>query len=283
MGNGLVGMHTAEAYVERGLQVSVVRARPKKNPRVLPGYFDQPSAAAIQHVFEQHGVRFHVDGHAVSVTHDGAAFTVALSSGNRLRADLLLVAVGVRPRVSCAVGAALAIGQGILVDSQMRTSVENVWAAGDVAQGDDFFGAGKVVNAILPEAVEQGRIAGASMSGGRVDPAYRGAIPANVFKYFGHRAFSAGIGTAGSNGGAYGALSVEAIAAGEGSRGKLVFRDDTLVGASAIDCPLDPGIFVSLIRHGVAAAGAERASLARDPINAGRRAMWRSWRGSAQG
>ncbi len=60
------------------------------------------------------------------------------------------------------------LGEGILVDNMMRTSVKNVWAAGDVAQATDFFSQKKELNPILPDAFEQGKIAGLSMAG---DPA----------------------------------------------------------------------------------------------------------------
>ena len=88
--------------------------------------------------------------------------TLTLDSGATLEADLLLVATGVRANTDYldGPGAAVARDKGILVDEAMRTSVDNVWAAGDCAQAKGFFSEGKVMNAILPDAAEQGRIAG---------------------------------------------------------------------------------------------------------------------------
>ena len=82
MGTGLVGMHAAETFAERGMQVSVIRARAKRNPRILPNYFDEACAGMIQRVFEAHGVRFFLEHHALGVGYEGTQFVVPLSDGS---------------------------------------------------------------------------------------------------------------------------------------------------------------------------------------------------------
>ena len=165
MGTGLVGMHAAENFVHRGMHVDVIRARARKNPRVLPNYFDEDSSGMIQKVFESHGVNFYLSDHAVRVSYEKGKFIVTLSSGKALRAEMLLVCTGVKPRTEFLSNSSLKVDEGILVDNKMKTSADDVWAAGDVAQAEDFFGPSKILNAILPDAVLQGKIAGADMSG----------------------------------------------------------------------------------------------------------------------
>jgi phenylglyoxylate dehydrogenase epsilon subunit len=71
------------------------------------------------------------------------------------------------------------VDAGILVDDWMRTNLPNIWAAGDVAQARGFWG-GNVVNGILPNAVEQGRIAGFGMADDSGVVPFPGAVPLNT-------------------------------------------------------------------------------------------------------
>ena len=87
-----------------------------------------------------------------------------LTMARRWTPTCCMVGTGVRPAIGYLAGSGVATGRGILVDRPMRTSVADVWAAGDVAEARCFWG-GTAVNGILPGAVEQGRIAGADMAG----------------------------------------------------------------------------------------------------------------------
>ena len=94
-----------------------------------------------------------------SVERQGEGCLATLADGTTVAADLLLVCTGVKPNIGFLDGSGIEVDAGILVDDLMRTNLPNIWAAGDVAQARGFWG-GKVVNGILPNAVEQGRIAG---------------------------------------------------------------------------------------------------------------------------
>jgi len=274
MGTGLVGMHAAENFVHRGIHVDVLRARAKKDPRIMPNYFDEECAGIIQKVFESHSVNFYLTDHAVRVGYEGGAFVATLSSGRVLKAEMLLVCTGIKPRTKFLSGSSVKIEEGILVDRKMRTSVDHVWAAGDVAQADDFFGPSKILNAILPDAVLQGKIAGADMSGGRLDSDFVGGISMNTFNFFGNRAFSIGINEV-RNGQRY--RIEKAAPPSTNVYQKMVFRGNVLVGMTAINSNLDPGIIMNLIK--------ERVDLEEDcsefvgnPLHMSRRLMWKFWR-----
>ena len=274
MGTGLVGMHAAENFVSRGMQVHVVRARPKKNPRVLPNYFDDECSGMIQDVFEAHGVKFYLENHAVRVDSGQNKIELSLHDGKKLRVDILLVCTGVAPRIEFLTDSEVDADQGILVDRKMKTSVDNVWAAGDVAQADDFFGGSRILNAILPDAVAQGKIAGANMSGGHLDSDYEGGISMNTFNFFGHRAFSIGLHSA-ENGKHY-TVDREVLPSAHVYQ-KTIFQGDVLVGASGINIDLDPGIIMNLIKRKVALKD-EKAEFVSNRVNMSRRLMWKLWR-----
>ncbi len=274
MGTGLVGMHAAENFVHRGMHVDVIRARARKNPRIMPNYFDEEFSGMIQKVFESHDVNFYLTDHAVRVAYEGEEFTATLSSGKALRAGMLLVCTGIKPRTEFLSHSSVKVDEGILVDRKMRTSVDHIWAAGDVAQAEDFFGPSKILNAILPDAVLQGKIAGADMSGGRLDSDYVGGISMNTFNFFGNRAFSIGVNDS-ENGKGY--RIEKTISPSANVYQKMVFQGNVLVGMTAVNSNLDPGIIMNLIKGRV---DLEEGcpEFVGNPFNVSRRLMWKLWR-----
>jgi len=274
MGTGLVGMHAAENFVHRGMHVDVIRARAKRNPRILPNYFDEECSGMIQKVFESQGVNFYLTDHAVRVSYEKGKFIVTLSSGKALRGEILLVCTGIKPRTEFLSNSIVKVDEGVLVDNKMRTSVDHIWAAGDVAQAEDFFSPSKILNAILPDAVLQGKIAGADMSGGRLDSDYVGGISMNTFNFFGHRAFSIGMNDS-ENGDKY--RIEKKVLPSENVYQKMVFQGNVLVGMTAINSNLDPGIIMNLIK-GRVDLEEDCAEFVSNPFNMSRRLMWKIWR-----
>ena len=243
LGGGLVGLHAAENLARAGLQVTVV----EQEGRLLPTYMDAEAASMVEAAFREGGIGLCLRARVVEVSRSATGVIVRLASGPERAADLLLVATGVRPQFDYLNGAGVATDQGILVDEWMRTSIERIWAAGDVAQAPGFFGPESRLNPVLPDAVEQGRIAGMDMAGDPSVEPYLGGVGYNTFSFFGHHAFSVGLAAGPSEGEeAHRVLRPEAH-----EYRTLVFRGETLVGAAAIDSPLDPGVLWHLIRRRV--------------------------------
>ncbi len=90
---------------------------------------------------------------------------VETSSGETLKCDLLAVAIGVKPRIELAQAAGLKIDRGLLVDEYLRTSVADIFAAGDVAQVYDPHSGRAVLDVLWSSALAQGRVAGLNMTG----------------------------------------------------------------------------------------------------------------------
>lgn len=129
VGAGFIGLEVAASLRARGLEVHVVA--PEKVP--LERVLGEGLGGFVRALHEQHGVAFHL-GTTTKAIHPDA---VELANGERLPADLVVIGAGVRPDVSLAQRAGLAIDRGIVVDAYLRTSAPNVWAVGDVARWPD--------------------------------------------------------------------------------------------------------------------------------------------------
>lgn len=153
IGAGLVGLDAASGLMERGLQVSIVEMA----DRVLPLQLDYQAANNYQKLFEQSGVKVYT---GVSVSEavtdmDGQIRSVRLNNSMEVECDIIVAAAGVMPDIDFIKENTLKIDRGIVVNDQMKTSVQHVFAAGDVTGQ----------SAIWPNAVKQGIIAAYNMTG----------------------------------------------------------------------------------------------------------------------
>ena len=268
IGAGLIGLHAAENLAKGGMKVVVVETL----PQVLPGYFDEEASQMIHRAFSDKGVKILLNKKVSRVKGAEGEATVKLASGETLLAELLVVATGIQPRMEYLKGSGVEVDQGILVDERMRTSVSGIWAAGDAAQTRGFFESSKILNATLPNAVEQGRIAGMDMVDDPALKVHQGAVALNTYKFFGHRAFSVGMIRAGEG------CEVEKVVVPEGFKyQKLVFKGDQLVGASGINSDLDPGILFQLIRRKTY-LGDVKDRFCASPVDISRVMMTSMWR-----
>jgi NADPH-dependent 2,4-dienoyl-CoA reductase/sulfur reductase-like enzyme len=129
LGAGFIGLEVAASLRTRGLEVHVVAPDPRPLERIV----GQALAEMIKTIHEEHGVRFHLGRKPVRIEAD----SVALDDGTALPADLVVMGVGVRPRLGLAEKAGLRLDKGVLVDATLRTSAEGIWAAGDIARFPD--------------------------------------------------------------------------------------------------------------------------------------------------
>lgn len=266
LGAGLVGLHAAETLAEAGLDVTVVEMR----PHVLAEYFDAGAAALIGATFERHGVRM-LMGRRLERAAGSEPCRLGLDDGTELEADLLLVAAGVRPATDLLAGSPVAADKGILVDQRMRTNVDGIWAAGDVAQANGFLTGRPVINGTLPEAVEQGRIAGMDMAGDADLVPYGGGIALNTYGFFGHHAVAVGAAATAEGDG------VEVHTAQDNGYCRIVLKDNRLIGLAAIDREVDGGILWRLIQRRTDLAPVRDRFLSH-PLKTARALMSQGWR-----
>jgi 3-phenylpropionate/trans-cinnamate dioxygenase ferredoxin reductase component len=129
IGAGWIGAEVAASARQRGCEVTIVEMTEVPLQRVLG-----PELGAIyRDIHTDNGVEFVGGASVEAIEGDGSVASVRLAGDRRIEADFVVVGVGVEPRVGLAQGAGLKVDNGVLCDEYLRTSAENVYAAGDVA------------------------------------------------------------------------------------------------------------------------------------------------------
>jgi len=163
LGGGLIGLKAAEAFLDMGIDINIIELA----DRVLSATFDRQASGIIEEKVKSRGSKIYKNN-----TIEEVYITKGNISGYRLNDDrkmecrLLVIAVGVIPNTGFIYGGKVKINRGILVDDRMQTSVKNIYAAGDVAEGLDMLLKENKNIAIWPLAVMQGAVAGNNMAGG---------------------------------------------------------------------------------------------------------------------
>lgn len=178
VGAGYIGMEMAEALRGRGLAVTVL----EKVDQILPG-FVAPVVEAVQAELARNEVRVETGVAVRGVVLADGALRVETDRGAH-PADLVLVSVGVRPRVALARAAGVALGPtgAIAVDDGMRTSVPGVFAAGDCAEARHLVTGLPAYVPLGTTANKQGKVAGANAAG--ADERFGGIVGSAAFKVF---------------------------------------------------------------------------------------------------
>lgn len=247
LGAGFVGMELAASLSEAGHRVEVIAPR----ERILRPYFDPALDPLLIRLFQDRGIQVALNwGEATEVQRSGGKFSAKFTCGMEIETDLLVAATGVRPRTDFLQGSGIRINQGVVVDRGMRTSLPDVYAAGDVAEAPNLLTGRYGLSLILPSAVEQGRVAGSSMADG--DRRYEGWLSMNAFNFFGYMAVSLGefMGRPEDK-------VLEEKSPETRQYKKLVFREGKLIGLNLFNVKADSGVLAHLIRRGIDVQGNE--------------------------
>ena len=235
VGAGLIGLKCAEGICARVGSITVCDLA----PRVLSSILDDTCAAMMQERLEANGIRLLL-GDTVSEFHGTHA---VMKSGATVDFDVLVLAVGVRANTALVKNIGGEVNRGVLVDERMRTSLPDLYAAGDCTEGMDISLGARRVLAILPNAYLQGHAAGVNMAGG--DEVFDKAIPMNSIGFFGLHAITAGSYFGPDEGGE---LYEEK---GDGYLKRLFTKDGFLTGYILIGRVERAGIYTALIRDRV--------------------------------
>jgi NADPH-dependent 2,4-dienoyl-CoA reductase/sulfur reductase-like enzyme/rhodanese-related sulfurtransferase len=177
VGGGFIGLEMAENLIHAGFEVTLVEV-------LAP--LDRDFARLVEEHLKAHGVRMALgDGVAGFRQLEGGALEVETKSGKKHQADVVILALGVRPETKLAKTAGLAIGErgGIRVDEQMRTSDPDIFAVGDVVEVKDFVTGQWGLVALAGPANRQGRIAADVIAGRKAR--YRGTQGTAIIGLFG--------------------------------------------------------------------------------------------------
>lgn len=163
IGGGFIGLELAASARKRGAEAVVIEAQPRILMRGVP----EPIAVVIAERHADAGAEI-ITGQGISaITGDAGGVTVELADGRRIDADFAVIGIGSQPSTALAAEAGLAIDNGIAVDSHLRTSDENIFAAGDCCSFPlEIYGGRRVRLESWRNAQDQGMHAARNMLGG---------------------------------------------------------------------------------------------------------------------
>ncbi|MDI3528605.1 MAG: hypothetical protein PWQ23_424 [Thermoanaerobacter sp.] len=187
VGGGLIGFKAAEGLHHLGVDVTIVELA----DRILSTILDAEGASLVSQSLQNDGIKIITGTTVDKIIGDEYVKGVLLKNGQELEADNLIIAIGVVPNVDVVKNTSISINRGILVDNTMKTSVEDVYAAGDVAEGYDMLVESNRVVPIWPNAYMQGEIAGLNMIG--INKSFKGIFPMNSIGYKNTNMITAGI------------------------------------------------------------------------------------------
>ncbi len=193
VGGGLIGMEMAEALTMRGVRTTVVEML----DRVLAAFLDPEIAALLHAHLRARGVELRLGERALRFEGDGDGHVRrVVTSGGELPADLVLLAIGVRPSVGLARDAGLAIGPtgAIAVDDHLRTSDPAIYAGGDCVENVHRVTGRPVYSPLGSTANKHGRVIGSNVAGG--DERFPGVLGTMVAKVFDYTVGATGINAA---------------------------------------------------------------------------------------
>jgi len=187
VGAGFLGLEMVENLTRRGLRVTLL----EKEPQVLPALDFEMAQPALAHLESQRvNVELEACVSAVEAAHNG--LLVKTDSGRSFPADMVVLALGVKPETTLALQAGLELGEagGIRVDEAMRTSDPHIWAVGDAVEVRDWITGRYRLAALAGLASRQGRIAADSICGRKAR--FRGAQLTAICGFFGFTAAMTG-------------------------------------------------------------------------------------------
>ncbi|MFA5308454.1 MAG: FAD-dependent oxidoreductase [Dehalococcoidales bacterium] len=254
IGGGLIGVSVTEALMKRGMDVVIVEMK----DRILNTILDEEASAMETTALLLAGVTI-ITGHTVTRINSnlrGEVSGVTLDDGRLIHCEMVIAAIGVRPRLDLVTGTGIKTGRGITVDRHMETSEKDIYACGDVAEAFDFVTGNNRLTPIWPNAYEGGRVAGLNMAGQPTE--YKGGTAMNALKYFGVNVVSAGLVVSPDN--SYETL----INRRDGIYRKVILKNGKLAGLIYAGDIEKSGIVYNLMKDGADVSAFKQALVADD-------------------
>jgi len=180
IGGGLVSLKAAWALNEIGKKVTVL----VESNRVLSRAVDFCCSLMVQNIFKENGISIILSSKIKGLSSEsGKIKGVMLDDGSLCPCDLVVVGKGVKPNVELARNSGIKVDRGIIVDNNMKTSLKDVYAAGDVAQAHSLLDGDCELFTLWPDAIEQGKIAAYHILG--IPRRYIGGISMNSVEFYG--------------------------------------------------------------------------------------------------
>lgn len=161
IGGGYIGLEVGAVARQMGLDVTILEAAPQLLSRITGPLV----AGFYRDLHQNNGVAVHCGASVVSIEPGISGVTVLCEGGARHEADLVIIAVGMEPNIDIAQNAGIVCNKGIITDDFCRTSVPDIYAAGDCSEHRSSFYDRQMNLQSVPNAIEQGRTAAAAICG----------------------------------------------------------------------------------------------------------------------
>jgi nitrite reductase (NADH) large subunit len=245
IGGGLLGLEAARGLLHLGMQVDVIHISSYLMERQL----DEPASRMLQRELESQGMNFLLQKQTAAVTGKRRAKGLAFADGSEIEADLVVMAVGIKPNVSLARVAGINVNRGIVVNDFMQTSEPDIYAVGECAEHRG------IAYGLVAPLYEQGAVLAKHLAGAAT-AGYEGSVTSTKLKVSGVDVFSAGRfdeapGTR--------ALRIQDDLGG--TYKKIVIQDGKLVGAVLFGDTTDGSELFALIKKGDSVQGREKELL----------------------
>lgn len=238
LGGGLIGLRSAYAMHRRGIKVTVII----RSPHVLSQILDAEGASLVQKRMEDEGIRIITGMAAKEITGNKEVAGITLENGEKIDCQLIIIGKGVQANIEIIKNTGMKTELGIIADDYLQSSMPDIYVAGDVAQAKDLVTGELSINALWPNAVLQGRIAGLNMAGKKQK--YNGSLLMNSVEFFNLPTISCGLTKPKDK-------SFEVITAKNDKNTaykRFVIKENKLVGFVLVNEVDNAGIYNSLIR-----------------------------------
>lgn len=153
IGGGVQGLETAWSILKAGKKVSIVEVAPLLMRRQL----DTKSSLLLKRKIEKEGVKVYLNTSIDSILGKESVTGIKMNDNSQINCDSIVYSIGVTPNTKLVHDTAIKLNRGIVVDEKMRTNIDSVYAAGDVAEVNNE------IEGLWGTALEQGRVAGSNM------------------------------------------------------------------------------------------------------------------------
>ena len=241
VGGGLLGLEAAYGLAKAGAPVTLVHLM----DRLMERQLDAPAGALLKSLVEKKGIKVLLNASTSRIMGEQRVEGLELSDGQRIDADAVILAAGIRPNIALAKDAGISVGRGVVVDDRLQTGSDGIFALGECAEHRG------ICYGLVEPAYEQAKVLAQHLAGRTA--LYPGSVVATNLKVSGVSVFSAGE--------FMGSDRSEAIMLGDFRRGvykKLVIEDGRLTGAVLVGDTADALWYLQMIRNRENIAGFRR-------------------------
>lgn len=245
IGAGLLGLEAARGLLHLGMEVTVVHI----HEYIMERQLDEAASIMLRRELEAQGMRFLLNKQSEAILGKKRVKGLLFSDGSTAEADLIVMAVGIKPNVELAKKSGLQVNRGIIVNDFMETNIPGIFALGECAEHRG------IAYGLVAPLYEQGAVLAKRLAGAKVD-GYAGSVTSTKLKVSGVDVFSAGQFTEPK-----GTRSLRYQDEIEGVYKKLVIQDDRLIGAVLFGDTNDGASLFSLIKNKESIKGREKELL----------------------